>query len=92
MPSFPARFLMPSIASTLRSPTSGVRPPLSTGVSATWLSTVAYPLLGSLLWPGLILPVSTTYGVFAFACVAARHSIKHDHPSICQQRNTITAA
>ncbi len=68
----PGRFLIPNMASTLRSPTRGVRPPPSIGVRATWLSTVAYPLLGSLLWPGLMLPVSTTYGVLVFACKTAR--------------------
>ena len=53
---------MPSMASTLRLPVSGVMlsPPPSEGASdRAPFSTVAMPLCGSLLCPGFTLPLST---------------------------------
>jgi hypothetical protein len=71
MLSLPGRFLIPNMASTLRSPTRGVRLPPSSGVKATWLFTMEYPLVGLLFWPDLMLPVSTTYCVLVSAQLLA---------------------
>ena len=51
---------MPSMASTLRAPVRGVSPPPREGaIDRAPFSTVAYPLAGSLDWPGFTFPLST---------------------------------
>ena len=62
MVAFPlgAPLLMPSMASTLRAPVRGVSPPPREGaIDRAPFSTVAYPLAGSLDWPGFTLPLNT---------------------------------
>ena len=62
---FCAGRLMPSMASTLRLPVSGVMlspPPREGARDSAPFSTVAMPLRGSLLCPGFTLPLSTCPG------------------------------
>ena len=77
---FCAGRLMPSMASTLRFPVSGVMlsPPPREGASdSAPFSTVAMPLRGSLLCPGFTLPLRTCRGHSRHQNTITHHGMKH---------------